>query len=207
MSQTYLFVGLGNPGPEYELTRHNMGYLVVQELASRLGSQLKQDRRFNAKVGKGLWENKNIHFLLPLTFMNLSGTAIKRYVDYFNIPLKGIMIVTDDVALPFGQLRVRAKGSPGGHNGLKSIEHWLGTSEYFRLKMGIGHPGEKMMVDYVLDKFNQMEQKELPIFIDRGVDLLQHLLKIGFENFSTVMQPVPRPPAKPIDLTKPPITG
>lgn len=182
--QSFLFVGLGNPGPHYHLTRHNIGYLVVQEFADCLGWTLKEDRRFNAKVAKGTIESKTVYLVLPLTYMNLSGNAVRIYADYFKIPLHCIMAVTDDIALSFGQIRLREMGSAGGHNGLKSLEACLGTTHYKRLRMGIGHPGEQMLADYVLETFSYTEQKELPSFIDRGVEILQRLLK---ENFSHVM--------------------
>ena len=149
--QTLLIVGLGNPGPQYEMTRHNLGYLVVQAFARQLGWSLKEDRRFNAKVAKGVAGDHALHLLLPLTYMNLSGNALRRYLDYFKIALGHFIIITDDIALPFSQMRLRSMGSAGGHNGLKSIEACLGTSHYKRLRMGIGHPGEKMLANYVLE--------------------------------------------------------
>lgn len=208
--QTFLFVGLGNPGTQYEKTRHNMGFLAVKAFADRLGCSLKKDLRFNALVVKGVFENLTIHLLLPLTYMNLSGNAVRRYMDYFKIPLNSVMIVIDDIALPFGQLRLRSGGSDGGHNGLRSIEACLGTSQYKRLRMGIGHPGEKVLSNYVLEPFNHTEQQELPAFIDRGVEVLRRLLK---ENFTQVMNSVNTVPRQrqselePTDLTKPPING
>lgn len=213
-SQFFLFVGLGNPGPQYGMTRHNMGYLVVQKFANRLGWSLKEDRRFNALVAKGISENKTIHLLLPLTYMNLSGDAVRRYVDYYKIPLSCVVVITDDIALPFGQLRLRSMGSAGGHNGLKSMEACLGTSHYKRLRMGIGHPGEKMLANYVLETFNHAEQQELPRLIDHGVEVLQRLLKESFSHVMTNVNPVSQQTAtkkeavvKSIDLTKPPSIG
>lgn len=192
------------------MTRHNMGYLVIQCLALRLGWSLREDRRFNAKVVKGVFENYTVHLLLPLTYMNLSGNAVRRYMDYFKIPVNSSVIITDDIALPFGQLRLRSVGSSGGHNGLKSIEACLGSSSYRRLRMGIGHPGEKMLVNYVLEPFNREEEQELPVFIDRGVEVLQRLLKESFIHVMNSVNTVPRQKKsglEPIDLTKPPIIG
>lgn len=194
------------------MTRHNMGYLVVQKLAHRLGWSLKEDRRFNARVAKGGKDHHMIHLMLPLTYMNLSGNAVRRYVDYFKLPLTSLIIVTDDIALSFGQLRLRNMGSAGGHNGLKSIEACLGTTHYKRLRMGIGHPGEKMLANYVLESFSHTEQQELPTFIDRGVEVLQRLLKESFSHVMTSVNIVPRQTQQksepePTDLTKPPVTG
>lgn len=204
--QTFLFVGLGNPGQEYENTRHNLGLKVVQELAKRLGWPLREDRRFKAKVAKGVSDQSTVHLVLPLTYMNSSGTAVKPYADYFKVPLSHIVVVIDDISLPFGKLRLRAVGSSGGHNGLKSIEYWLGTSRYMRLRMGIGHPGETMLADYVLEPFDKVEQQELTAFIDRGVQVLQRMLKEDFGQVMTSVNPDPREAQKP-DLTKPPVTG
>lgn len=212
--QPFLFVGLGNPGPQYEMTRHNMGYLVIRAFAHRLGWSLREDRRFNVQVVKGVLDNHTIHLLLPLTYMNLSGNAVRQYVDYFKIPLHHLVVVTDDIALPFGQLRLRNMGSAGGHNGLKSIEASLGTSHYKRLRMGIGHPGEAMLANYVLEAFSHQERQELKTFIDRGVEVLERLLKESFINVMTSVNTVPRQKEpkpgsgrEPIDLTKPPVTG
>jgi PTH1 family peptidyl-tRNA hydrolase len=210
--QTFLFVGLGNPGPKYENTRHNLGACVVQEFAHRLGWSLKEDRRFNAKIAKGISDHYTVHLMLPMTFMNLSGSAVKPYTHYFKIPLNRLVVVLDDISLAFGQLRLRAMGSTGGHNGLKSIEQCLGTSHYLRLRMGIGHPGEAVLANYVLESFNQAEQQELSVFIDRGVQVLQRLLKEDFTHVMNSVNTVPGQAQKqaepePKDLTKPPVAG
>lgn len=205
--QPFLFVGLGNPGPLYEMTRHNMGYLVVQALARRLAYFFKEDKRFNARVAKGVSEGKAVHLLLPLTYMNLSGTAVRRYMDYFKIPLSGLIVITDDIALSFGQLRLRAMGSAGGHNGLKSIETHVGTNQYMRLRMGIGHPGQQVLTDYVLGPFSLLEQQELPSFIDGGVEILQRLLKEQILQVMNTVNSVSGRIQEPTDLTKPPLQG
>lgn len=208
--QTFLFVGLGNPGPQYAMTRHNMGYLVIEEFANKLGWPLKEDRRFNARVAKGCHEGKTIHLILPLTYMNLSGNSVRRYLDYFKLSLPSVIVITDDIALPFGRLRVRDMGSAGGHNGLKSIESNLGTSNYKRLRMGIGHPGELMLADYVLETFNGLERQVLPTFIDRGLEVIQRMLKNSFTQVMNDVNTAPKQEKRtlePTDLTKPPITG
>lgn len=211
--QPFLFVGLGNPGPEYEKTRHNLGERVVQEWARRLGWSLKEERHFKAKVAKGVNTNQTVHLLLPLTYMNLSGMAVKPYMDYFKIPLDRLVVIMDDISLAFGQLRLRAMGSTGGHNGLRSIEQCLGTSQYRRLRMGIGHPGEVMLATYVLEPFSQAEQEEVPVVIDRGVQVLQRLLKENFTHVMNSTNTVPRqaqkqrPDPAQSELTKPPEEG
>lgn len=185
--QQFVFVGLGNPGSLYELTRHNLGYLVVKALARRMGWHFKEEKRFNAFVAKGLVGNHVLHLLLPTTYMNLSGVSVRQYLDFFKLSIKNLVIVTDDIALPFGQLRLKTMGSAGGHNGLKSIESHLGTTEYIRLRMGIGHPGEKFLADYVLDPFTKEELEHLVMFIDRGADVLEDLVK---KEISKVMNTV-----------------
>lgn len=185
--QTFVFIGLGNPGREYEWTRHNMGYLVVQGFARKMEWRFKEDRRLSAYVAKGLIEGKMVHLLLPTTYMNLSGLAAKHYLDFFKLDVRCLAVVADDIALPFGQLKLKTMGSAGGHNGLKSIEVHLGTSHYIRLRMGIGHPGEKGLSDYVLDPFTSEELEKLETFIDRGIDVLQRFLK---ESVSQVMNTV-----------------
>lgn len=192
------------------MTRHNMGYLVIENFANQLGWPLKEDRRFNAKVAKGCYEGQTIHLILPLTYMNLSGNSVRRYLDYFKLPLACVIIISDDIALPFGSLRLRDTGSTGGHNGLKSIETCLGTSNYKRLRMGIGHPGELMLADYVLETFNELERQVLPTFIDRGVEAIQRILKNSFSQVMNHVNTAPKQEKRtlePTDLTKPPITG
>lgn len=214
MEQTCLFVGLGNPGPQYEWTRHNMGYLVIRALALSMGWHFQEDKRFNALVTRGVIGKTSVHLLLPLTYMNLSGTAVRRYLDFFKLPFSCLVVVTDDIALSFGKLRLKTMGSAGGHNGLKSVETHLGSAHYIRLRMGIGHPGERELARYVLESFTPEELKILPTFVDRGVDVLLRLLK---ESVSHVMNAVNTAPSKDrlvllpkkesIDLTKPPLQG
>lgn len=188
-THTLLFAGLGNPGKQYEMTRHNMGYLVVQALASKLGCIFKEDRRFNSLVAKSIMDGKNVHLLLPLTYMNLSGIAIKRYMDFYKMNVHGLVVIVDDIALPFGELRLKTMGSPGGHNGLKSVQECLGSSHFNRLRMGIGHPGEDILKEYVLDTFSQDEMERLQPFVDRGATALRRLVD---ESIAHVMNEVNR---------------
>lgn len=196
--QPFIFVGLGNPGAQYAMTRHNMGYLVVEAFAAQHGWLLKEDGQFNARIAKGVLEEQTVHLLLPLTYMNLSGQAVKRYLNYFKIAVNQVLIIMDDIALPFGELKLRAMGTSGGHNGLKSIETSLGTSHYKRLRMGIGDPGEKMLASYVLESFSLTEQQSLSEFIDFGTNVMKRLLK---ESFIQVMNQVNT------RKTKSPVTG
>lgn len=201
--QSLVFVGLGNPGPQYALTRHNMGYLVVQKLADRWGWHLKEDKRFNALVVKGIIGETTVHLILPLTYMNLSGISVRQYLDYYKLPMTSVVVVTDDIALDFGGLRLRSMGSAGGHNGLKSVQSHLGTSHYVRLRMGVGHHGEQNLADYVLDPFSADELKNLVHFLDRGVEVLQRLLNESVTQVMNAVNTVSSKPKEPIDLTKP----
>jgi PTH1 family peptidyl-tRNA hydrolase len=178
--QQYIFAGLGNPGVQYEMTRHNIGFLVIKAFAVRLGWHFKENKLLNAYVVKGLIKEKGVHLVLPMTYMNQSGLALRRYLDYYKLNVKHLVVVVDDIALSFGQLRLRENGSAGGHNGLKSVETHLGTRHYARLRMGIGHPGEKVLADYVLDPFTKNELEHLGSFISRGVDILQRVMEEDF---------------------------
>ncbi|MAZ38237.1 aminoacyl-tRNA hydrolase [Salibacteraceae bacterium] len=156
----YLVVGLGNPGAEYENTRHNIGFLILDALASASDSVFSPDRYADVSSIK----SKGRQFILikPSTFMNLSGKAVRYWMEKEKIDLENIIIVTDDLALPFGKIRIRKKGSDGGHNGLKSINELLGTQQYNRLRFGIGSEFSKgKQVDYVLGHWNSEETKTL----------------------------------------------
>lgn len=175
----WLIVGLGNPGVRYAKTRHNLGFLAAHALANKLDAsgKLHMHARWQAEVVKvDAYATDGTrkcavrwHLFLPMTYMNCCGPAIERYRRFYNIPLARVVILVDDVALPFGQVRYREKGSSGGHNGLKSIEQALGTREYQRLKMGVGAPiGTQDLADYVLSPFSEEEWQHVP-------DLLTHV--------------------------------
>lgn len=184
-------VGLGNPGQKYEKTRHNIGAMVAQQLAATLGLPFKEEKRFHALTAKGLWKGKLLHILLPQTYMNDSGRAVGAYLGYYKIRPEALVVVCDDVELPFGQLRLRPKGRSGGHNGLKSIEAYLGTSDYLRLKMGVGKElGASTLAEYVLDTFKPDEFLKLEGFISQGSEVIKSLLN---ESSAAVMNRVNRP--------------
>ena len=156
----YLIVGLGNPGPKYEDTRHNIGFKVLDSFAT-----LKSVSFETVKLGdvvKAKHKGRTLVLLKPNTFMNLSGKAVNYYMQQEKIPLENILIITDDIALPFGKLRLKGKGSDGGHNGLKHIAQTLGTSHYARLRFGVGNEFSKgKQVDYVLGEWSQEEVESL----------------------------------------------
>lgn len=174
----WLIVGLGNPGARYAKTRHNLGFLAVHALTSKLetDAKLRMHARWEAEVVKieaparegSKRRLVRWHLFLPMTYMNRCGPAIERYRKFYNIPLSQVIILVDDVALPFGHLRYREQGSSGGHNGLKSIEQALGTREYQRLKMGVSAPiGTQDLADYVLSPFSEEEWQQIPDWLSR----------------------------------------
>ena len=177
----WLIAGLGNPGRKYEQTRHNAGFLVVDRFLSRYGSGIV-GTRFEAQVGEVQRDEERILLLKPQTFMNESGRSIRAALDWFDLSSDQVLVLVDDMDLPLGRLRLRAKGSAGGHNGLKSTIQHLGTQEFARLRIGIGAPGRSAeerrarTVSHVLGSFHQAEQPLLKDVLDevlRGVDLIQ----------------------------------
>lgn len=175
-----LVVGLGNPGKSYEYTRHNIGFLVARALAQELGMSFQMKREFHGEYSQGYIGENKVMILLPTTYMNLSGESLKRCMDFFKIPPDRLIVVCDDVALPFSKLRLRDQGSPGGHNGLKNIEMYLGSYQYSRLKVGIGRKEEMDLADYVLAQFDPEELKCLPEVIENAKNTLLVWLKEGY---------------------------
>lgn len=155
-----LIVGLGNPGPKYRGTRHNVGFDVVDYLAEGPGAGPFRSR-FHSQVTELNEAGQAMLLMKPETFMNLSGRAVRELVDFYKVPLEDLLVVCDDINLPLGKLRVRAKGSHGGHNGLRNIQEHLGTQEYARLRIGVDAPGLKDdggMIDHVLGRFRPSER-------------------------------------------------
>ena len=176
----YLIAGLGNPGPEYELTRHNIGFLIMDRMADKFGGQFEQGKHvFKTEVKH---KGRTIHLIKPTTYMNLSGKALNYWMNELKVPKENILVITDDIALPFGKLRMRKKGSAGGHNGLKNIEQLTGGQDYARLRMGVGddfHKGQQ--VDYVLSNFSKAEMDELVFVMDRAIDASLAFVTIGID--------------------------
>jgi PTH1 family peptidyl-tRNA hydrolase len=186
----FVVVGLGNPGAKYELTRHNIGAMVAQALAQEMNLSFKEEKKFHSLVAKGVcagaYGQVALHMLMPLTYMNDSGRAVKAYLEYYRLKPTALLVLSDDVELPFMHLRYRSKGGSGGHNGLKSIESALGTNEYARLKFGVGKGLDgRSLADYVLENFNPAEMAEIPLFIRKGVDYLRIRLGVNHDNKST----------------------
>lgn len=176
----FLIVGLGNIGSEYEETRHNIGFKVVEWMAREMGATWRSDRY--AAVAEGKNKGKTFILVKPTTYMNLSGQAVRYWMQAEKIPIENVMIITDDLALPFGKLRMRAKGSDGGHNGLKHIAQTLQTENYPRLRFGVGNEFSKgQQVDYVLGAWSEEEKKTLPERIEAAAKGMYSFAHIGLE--------------------------
>lgn len=174
----YLIVGLGNPGTEYAATRHNIGFRILDAFAEASNISFASERY--GDVGRGRVKNAQVVLLKPSTFMNLSGNAVHYWMVKENIPLEQIMVVVDDIALPFGAIRIRPAGSDAGHNGLKHIAEMLGSRDYARLRFGIGNDFPRgCQVDYVLGKFPPEQEKDLPARSDIAVEALKSFVLEG----------------------------
>ena len=176
----FLIAGLGNIGPEYEVTRHNIGFLTLDRLADNHKIDFSTQRLADKAELK--YKGKQIHLIKPNTFMNLSGKAIAYWLQELKIPKENLLVVLDDIALPFGSLRLRAKGSSAGHNGLNNIELILGGQDYSRLRMGIGNNFSKgQQVDFVLSPFEKEEFETLPGVMDNAIEIIFSFCTIGVE--------------------------
>ena len=176
----FLIAGLGNIGDEYANTRHNIGFLVVDALAKASTTIFKTDRL--ASVAEIKFKGRTFVLIKPSTYMNLSGKAINYWMQAEKIPVENLLVVTDDIALPFGKLRMKGKGSDGGHNGLKSIQETLGTVDYARLRFGIGSEFSKgKQVDYVLGEWSKEEQAQLPERINVAYEMIKAFGTIGLQ--------------------------
>ncbi|MBC8004134.1 MAG: aminoacyl-tRNA hydrolase [Verrucomicrobia bacterium] len=174
----YLIAGLGNPGHEYENTRHNIGFKVLDALA-RASNIVFSDERYGW-ISEYKFKGRTFILLKPSTYMNLSGKAVKYWMQKENIAIENLLVVVDDLALPLGSLRLRAKGSDAGHNGLRNITEVLGSQDYARLRFGIGDNFSKgRQVDYVLGEWNKQEVPELPALIDTSVEIIKSFGTIG----------------------------
>ena len=177
----YIIAGLGNPTREYEKTRHNVGFEVIDVLADMLGTTV-EEKKFKGLYGRGIIGGEKVLLLKPQTFMNLSGESIKAAADFYKVDHEHIIIIYDDISLDVGQLRIRKKGSAGGHNGIKNIIAHLGTQEFSRIRVGVGDKPKKMdLADYVLSRFSKEDRvlmedafkdasKAVNVMITEGVD-------------------------------------
>jgi peptidyl-tRNA hydrolase, PTH1 family len=176
-----LIVGLGNPGPRYAATRHNAGFLVLDELAERMGSGFKAHKT-RADVVEGRLAGRPVVLAKPRCYMNESGGPVKAVSQFYKIPVDEIVVIHDELDLPFGALRLKRGGGEGGHNGLRSTTSSLGSKEYTRVRFGIGRPpGRQDPADFVLREFAAAERADLPSYLDRAADSVEVLLARGLE--------------------------
>jgi len=176
-----LIVGLGNPGDRYKFTRHNMGFLVLDELAEEHGISLGR-KKFDAYTGEGEIAGTTVMLAKPWTFMNLSGTTVGRIVSFFRYDLNDIVVIHDDLDLPYGTVRVKQGGGHGGHKGLMSVIDHLGGREFIRVRVGIGKPLLKEMTEeYVLQPFSREEMEALPGILVRGTGAVVEILSAGLQ--------------------------
>jgi PTH1 family peptidyl-tRNA hydrolase len=174
----YLVVGLGNPGDEYHFTRHNIGFLVADQLVADLGGKFSAQKL--ADVAEVKFKGRMLVVIKPSTYMNLSGKAVNYWMQQEKISRENVMVITDDISLPFGKIRMKGKGSDGGHNGLKDIQAVLNSQDYARLRFGVGNDFPKgRQADYVLGKWNENEQKDLPERIEVAAEAVKSFAVIG----------------------------
>ena len=180
-----LIVGLGNPGPEYQRTRHNAGFLAVDRLLARHRIDPGGKVKFHGLLCEGSIAGERCLLLKPMTYMNHSGLAVGEAAGFYKVDLKDILVLVDDVALPLGRLRLRGEGSPGGHNGLADVQRALGSPAYARLRLGIDPPGRIPQVEYVLGRFSAEEWSKLDPALDAACDCVECWLKDGLAKAMT----------------------
>ena len=174
-----LIVGLGNPGKEYEKTRHNIGFMVIDNYINKNGLSNFKTKLSGTYTDMVIFGEKVI-FLKPQKYMNLSGEVIRSFVDFYKINIEDLLIINDDLDMPCGKIRLREKGSSGGHNGLKNIELNLGTNEYKRLKIGVGNNKNILTKDYVLGSFNKEDMESIDLSIKKTESIIEDFLKMEF---------------------------
>ena len=182
MDSVHLIVGLGNPGSKYARTRHNAGFLVVDELASRWAVSLREERKFEARLGLGQARGQKVLLAQPLTFMNASGTAVRKLKDYYRVPDDQWLVVLDDADLPLGEIRLRLSGGSGGHHGLESLAEHAGNSDFIRLRVGIGRAdGLREITGHVLGEFGQGDEALVRAVMKRAADQVECWLESGIQ--------------------------
>lgn len=194
MEEISLIVGLGNPGKEYEKTRHNAGFWWVEAIADRKHAAWKRETKFSGWIAKVEEGEREFVLLKPATYMNESGRSVAAYLRFFRIEPGAMLVVHDELDLPPGVVKLKKGGGTGGHNGLTDIVDALGTKEFWRLRVGIGHPGHKDLVaDYVLDKARKVEQEAIDPAFERSLDLMPWLARGRMVDAMTWLHTVPRP--------------
>ena len=179
--ERWLIIGLGNPGPEYAGNRHNAGRMVAGLLADRMGASFRRHRS-GADIAEGTLAGRPVTLGIVRSYMNLSGGPVAALRGFYKTPPSRIVVIHDELDVPFGEIRLKFDGGAGGHNGLRSVSAALGTPDYFRVRFGIGRPPGRMdPAVFVLRDFTAAERKELPLLIERGADAVEALLRDGLE--------------------------
>ena len=179
---TVLVVGLGNPGPKYENTRHNIGFMVADVLAGRMHGKFSSHKRSNADIVQARFDGRQVILAKPRTYMNLSGGPVAALCKFFSVAPENVVVVHDELDLDFGTIRLKKGGGENGHNGLRSTSSALGTKDYVRVRMGIGRPpGRQDPADFVLKPFSSAERKDLDVWCEEGADAVELLVKLGLE--------------------------
>ncbi|MCX4096213.1 aminoacyl-tRNA hydrolase [Nocardia sp. alder85J] len=177
-----LVVGLGNPGSEYERTRHNVGFMVADVLAERVGGRFTVHKKSGADLVEARLDGRKVLLAKPRSFMNVSGRPVAALAKFFSVPPTDVIVVHDELDLPFGAIRLKRGGGEGGHNGLRSVSSALTTKDYLRVRFGIGRPpGRQDPADFVLKPFATPERKDLPVFVEQAADAVETLLRLGLE--------------------------
>lgn len=182
-----MIVGLGNPGSKYEKTKHNIGFMAIDNIVKNLDVTFTDDKNFKAQIGSTFINHEKVYFVKPTTFMNNSGIALKALLTYYNIDITDLIVIYDDLDMEVSKLRLRSKGSAGGHNGIKSIIAHIGTQEFNRIKVGIGRPLKGMtVINHVMGQFNTEDNIAISLTLDRVVNAVKFYLQEN--DFEKTMQ-------------------
>lgn len=177
----YVIVGLGNPEPEYENTRHNMGFKAINKIANTYNIEMNRTK-FNAIYGQGMIQDQKVILVKPQTYMNLSGQAVREFVNFYKIDSKNLLVLYDDIDIAKGIIKIRKKGGPGTHNGMKSVTQEIGTQEFPRIRIGIGAPTYKNdMINYVIGAIPEEDKKQLEQGIETASKAVEEIIKNGMD--------------------------
>ncbi len=182
MAEPLLVVGLGNPGPQYAKTRHNLGFMVADLLAGRIGAQFKVHKRSGAEIVTGRLGHRPVVLAKPRTYMNESGRQVGPLAKFYSVEPADVIVIHDELDIDFGRIRLKVGGGEGGHNGLRSIANALGTKDFQRVRIGVGRPpGRKDPAAYVLENFATVERAEVPTICEQAADATELLIELGLE--------------------------
>ncbi|WP_020111385.1 aminoacyl-tRNA hydrolase [Rhodococcus sp. 114MFTsu3.1] len=189
-ADTALIVGLGNPGAQYETTRHNVGFMVADALAARIGAKFSSHKKSNSDIVQARLADRSVIVAKPRTFMNLSGHPVAGLARFFSVEPSNIVVVHDELDIDFGAIRLKLGGGEGGHNGLRSISQHLSTKDYLRVRVGVGRPPGRMdPASYVLKPFSSAERKDLGVIVEEAADAAELLLRVGLEAAQNQVHP------------------